>query len=91
MGFVQRRITEVFRVVSSGQSQTSEVFNPWSGFSYEIAPSLLFNAGNIEIEFGIACDGFPEIGSFKNSVFWQTEYRKSYRWNPIGLRIGMEF
>jgi len=91
LGLAHGKTTEVYREVSSGLGLKHEVFNTRSGFSYEIATSMLFSLGRNKIELGIAYDGFPEIRSFKDSILWPTEYRKSYRWNPFSLRIGMEF
>ena len=91
LGLAHSKTTEVYREVLSGSGNHHEVFNTRSGFSYEIATSILFSVWRNKIELGIAYDGFPEIRSFKDSILWPTEYRKSYRWNPISLRIGMEF
>lgn len=91
LGVAHSKTTEKYREVLSGSGNYHEVFNPRSGFTYEISTSILFAAWRNKIELGIAYDGFPEIRSFKDSVLWPTEYRKSYRWNPISLRLGMEF
>jgi hypothetical protein len=91
LGLARSKTTEVYREVLSGSGNHHEVFNTRSGFSYEIATSVLFSVWRNKIELGIAYDGFPEIRSFKDSILRPTEYRKSYRWNPISLRIGMEF
>lgn len=55
----------------------------WSGVTWEISPSVLFKAGDTNIELGVTYASFPTLD--EDSDFFQFE------WNPFGIHLGVEF
>lgn len=55
----------------------------WTGITWELSPSLVFKAGNANVELGVAIAGFPKLSS--EDAF------NEFNWTPFGVRLGIEF
>ena len=59
------------------------VKNDWTGFTWEITPSIAFVGERMALDIGIALAGFPKMK--ENDDF------NEFEWMPIGFRVGLEF
>jgi hypothetical protein len=71
-----------------GSCYGESVTKSFSGLTYEAGPSVVLKGESVNVEFGVVYAVFPKMKSFETSM---NSTIMEFKWNPIGLRMGMEF
>lgn len=83
IGLAMGKIEETFSAFSSPLTFSGSSSDEWTGLTWEITPSILFKAGETNIELGVTYAAFPTLS--ENDNFYK------FKWNPFGLHLGVEF
>ena len=84
-GRLKNHATDVFRNESgviTGEMEWNDT-ESWTGFTGEISPSFAFNLGGTVLDIGLVYAWFP--------THKESEEFYKVKWQPFGLRLGVEF
>lgn len=88
VGVGRGRIDEEFNCTPTGFGSCSDV--SWSdtsvGLTYEAGPSIVYTGPIVNVELAVVYAGFPKL-----DVATDSGIDIDATWNPIGVRLGMEF
>ncbi len=82
-GLARGKIEETYSGKLYSTPFSGSASDTWTGVTWEISPSILFKAGQTNIELGVTYAVFPTLD--ENTEFFQFE------WHPFGFHLGVEF
>lgn len=83
LGLAKGKIEETYSGKLFSTPFSGSASKTWTGVTWEISPSILFKAGETNIEFGITYASLPTLD--EDAEFFQ------FKWNPFGFHLGLEF
>ncbi|MBK8574588.1 MAG: hypothetical protein IPN90_02535 [Elusimicrobia bacterium] len=83
LGFAIGNIEDTYTFFINPFRSSMSQSQSWTGLTWELTPSILFKAGETNIEFGITYASLPTLG--ENDDFYE------FKWNPLGLHLGLGF
>jgi hypothetical protein len=60
----------------------------FSGLTYEVGPSLIYEGSRVNLEFGVTYAGFP---TEKAALISGVSYVPEFKWNPVSVHVGVGF
>ena len=57
----------------------------WTGVTWEIGPALAYAGDRVDVEIGLVYSSFPKMKEDQNKSLAE------FKWNPIGIRLGVAF